>query len=185
MPSVLELIKGVKLKDVFTPPNRASFAALIIGCTPFLRTLFFSADPTNQAPLEVLTSAISILADACVPCMMVVLGSILAGGPGGANVPRNTILGVILGKLIIVPLLGMAVVVLFLKIGWFSPPDPFYTLVILLNLGMPTALNMQTLSVLNAHCELEVSALLFWQYLCAIFTLPVLILLSLLITSAK
>lgn len=31
VPGVWELLRSIKLKDVFTPPNRASFAAMIIG----------------------------------------------------------------------------------------------------------------------------------------------------------
>ncbi len=55
------------------------------------------------------------------------------------------------------------------------PPNALFTLVLLLGHSTPTAINVQTLATLHQNGEQEVSALLFWQYVGAIFTLPLLL----------
>lgn len=48
-------------------------------------------------------------------------------------------------------------------------------LVLLLGHSTPTAVNVQTLATLHRNGEAEISALLFWQYLGAVATLPLLL----------
>lgn len=62
------------------------------------------------------------------------------------------------------------------RAGAFVPPNPLFTLVLLLGHSTPTAINVQTLATLHQNGEEAVSALLFWQYMGAIITLPPLLL---------
>lgn len=70
-----------------------------------------------------------------------------------------------------------------LKMGLFTAPDPLFLLVLLLCHAPPTAMNLQTVATLNQNGEEEMSALLCWQYLAALVTLPLWMLLFVTITS--
>lgn len=58
--------------------------------------------------------------------------------------------------------------------GLLRPPDSLFMLVLLLGHSTPTAINVQTLATLHNNGEAEVSCLLFWQYMGAIFSMPLL-----------
>lgn len=61
------------------------------------------------------------------------------------------------------------------RAGVFAPPNSLFTLVLLLGHSTPTAINVQTLATLHQNGEQAVSAMLFWQYMGAVFTLPLLL----------
>jgi predicted permease len=155
-------------RHVFNVPTVASLGTLTIGCIPPLKWLFFG----DGSPLAFLTDAINILGTAMIPCMMIVMGSVLYKGPGSAKLPVRLIVGVVACRQVIIPAIGTAVIVSSHRAGLFYAPNSFYLFTLLLNWTTPTAINIQTVAVLHQNGEAEVSCLLFWQYMCCVVTLP-------------
>lgn len=79
-------------------------AGLAVGCARPIKGLLFGADP----PLGFLTESLNVMADAMIPSMMLVLGSVLCKGPGTGKVPLNVILGILFMRQIAIPFLGEA-----------------------------------------------------------------------------
>ncbi|EIE27197.1 auxin efflux carrier [Coccomyxa subellipsoidea C-169] len=152
-------------------PVLSAFAGLFVGCTPFLKGLLFGP----SAPFGFVKDCLEVLAAPMIPCMMMVLGAVLYKGPGSASLAPRLIVGVAFVRLLLVPLLGTLLVLGLRRAGVLVPPNALFTLVLLLGHSTPTAINVQTLATLHQNGEQEVSALLFWQYVGAIFTLPLLL----------
>ena len=75
---------------------------LAVGCAPPIKGLLFGADP----PLSFLTDSLNVMADAMIPSMMLVLGSVLHKGPGSGKVPFKVMLGILGMRQIVIPFLG-------------------------------------------------------------------------------
>ncbi|KAL0019914.1 hypothetical protein WJX77_007779 [Trebouxia sp. C0004] len=153
---------------VINLPTASALAGLAVGCASPIKNLLFGEDP----PLEFLTESLNIMAAAMIPSMMLVLGSVLHKGPGSAKVPIKIILGVLVVRQILIPFLGTGMVVLAHRWHVFAAPDPLFFMVLLLTHTTPTAINMQTVVTIHQNKEAEMSCLLFWQYMCSVFTLP-------------
>jgi predicted permease len=69
--------KQTPIHHILQPPTIASLLAIIIGTVPQLKTFFFG----NDAPMSFMTDSLEILAGAMVPCVMLILGGMLAEGP--------------------------------------------------------------------------------------------------------
>ena len=54
----------------------------------------------------------------------------------------------------------------------YQAPDPVFLLVMLIQNTAPTAILVHTMSAVHQNKEAEVSALLFYQYLASVVTLP-------------
>ncbi|CAL8462850.1 g2384 [Coccomyxa elongata] len=152
-------------------PVLSAFAGLAVGCTPFLKGLLFGP----AAPFGFVKDSLEVLGAPMIPCMMMVLGAVLYKGPGTASVAPRLIIGVAFVRLLLIPLLGTSLVLGLRRAGVFTPPNSLFTLVLLLGHSTPTAINVQTLATLHQNGEQAVSAMLFWQYMGAVFTLPLLL----------
>jgi predicted permease len=78
----------------------------------------------------------------------------------------------VLTRLVLQPALLTAGVALALRLRLFAAPDPMFLLTLLLANATPSAINLQTVTVLYNHGHAEMGQLLFWQYLLAVVTLP-------------
>jgi predicted permease len=67
---------------------------------------------------------------------------------------------------------GLGLVMGLHAIGVFHAPDALFMLVLLVSHSMPTAMQLGTVATLRKSGEAEVSALLFWQYMSCLVTLP-------------
>ena len=99
-----------------------STVGLAVGCVTPVKDLLFGEDP----PLGFFTESLSIMAGGMIPCMMLVLGSVLHKGPGSAKVPKRVIFGILATRQIIIPILGK---MHMLSIEYcinpkFNPPSP-------------------------------------------------------------
>jgi predicted permease len=137
---------------------------------------------TCSSPLHILSNrALLPAASACfpqplIPILLLVLGANLANGPqlaNGAHLPALNVAGVIASKLILSPLIGLAVVLSAQKLGLLGvAPDPLAVLVMMVSWSTPTAILVHSLALVHKNGEDEVSALLFYEYLAAALTLP-------------
>ena len=77
-------------------------AGLAVGCLEPVKKLLYSP----YSPLSVLEDGIEFMAGAALPCMLLVLGAILCRGPTRSSLRTHVIVGVVVTKLIIMPMLG-------------------------------------------------------------------------------
>jgi predicted permease len=171
---ILEKVKTwfatVDWKAAFPVPTQAAFGGVFVGCIPFLKHLFYgSVNP----PLRSVAEALDLLAQGLIPGAIPLLGAVLYRSLGGTSqLPARVTVGVVLVRLFFQPILLTCIVVLALKFKVFVAPDPMFLLTLLLANATPTAINMQTLTVLYKFGAEEMSQMLFFEYITSLFTLP-------------
>ncbi|KAJ4972502.1 hypothetical protein NE237_005676 [Protea cynaroides] len=155
------------IQHILQPPTIASLLAIIIGMVPQLKALFFGHD----APLSFFTDSLEILAGAMVPSVMLILGGMLTEGPNDSKLGIKTTIGIIVARLLVLPLLGIGVVALADKLHLLVPGDQMFRFVLLLQYTMPSAILLGAIARLRSYAGSEASALLFWQHVFAVFSL--------------
>ncbi|KAK9106183.1 hypothetical protein Scep_023027 [Stephania cephalantha] len=155
------------IQHILQPPTIASLLAIAIGMIPQVKAVFFG----YHAPLSVLTDSFEILAAAMVPSVMLILGGMLAEGPNDSKLGMRTTIGIIVARLLVLPLLGIGVVTLADKLNFLVHDDEMYIFVLLLQYTTPSAILLGAIASLRGYAVSEASALLFWQHICAIFSL--------------
>lgn len=159
---------SVAYKMMTEPVNLAAAAGLAVGLTPPLNALF-----ANGAPLGWLMSACDSIGKACFPLMTLLLGCNLAQGVSSDRVDLPSIGVVAAARLIVFPLLGMALSRLCLARGWL-PDDPMIQFIILLETCVPTAMQMSSCAK-GPQTRNAVSAMLLFQYAASAITMAVFI----------
>lgn len=155
------------IQHILQPPTIASLVTIIIGLIPQLKSLFFDYD----APLSFVTDSLEILARATVPSVMLILGGMLAEYPNTSILGHRTTIGIIIARLLVLPLLGIGIVTLADKLNFLVSGDPMYRFVLLLQYTTPSAILLGAIASLRGYAVREVSALLFWQHIFALFSL--------------
>ena len=110
------------IEKMLPVPAIISLAGIGVGCCPPLKKLLFGA----HAPLEFVAHSLHTISGATVPVMSFILGAVLYRGPGKAKVPKRVLAGVILIRLVLVPVLGGLAVIYAERAGWFRPVDPLF-----------------------------------------------------------
>eukprot|EP00894_Picocystis_sp_ML_P004060 jgi/Pico_ML_1/54577/g478.t1 len=158
---------SVLLKQLLTPPVLATFLALFIGAVPALKGLLYGPG----APLAPLSNAIAVTGAGMVPSLLILLGSLLSEGPSTSTLQKRTILLIVCLRGAVLPVLGMGFVAL-LKATGCLPRDPLFQFVLLIQHALPSAINLSTIATMHDHNALEMSSLLFYQYIAAILFMP-------------
>ncbi|XP_011070649.1 protein PIN-LIKES 2 isoform X2 [Sesamum indicum] len=170
-PTVVKKMKIIAeqtpIQHILQPPTVASLLAILVGMVPQIKVLVFGYD----APLAVISDSLEILAGAMVPSVMLILGGMLAEGPDNSKLGIRTTIGIILARLLVLPLIGIGIVVLSEKLHILVDGDQMYKFVILLQYTMPSAILLGAIASLRGYAVSESSALLFWQHLFAVFSL--------------
>ncbi|GJP36803.1 hypothetical protein CLOM_g21278 [Closterium sp. NIES-68] len=164
-----EVLKALHIYDIFRPPVLAACLAMLIGMVPELDFLFFHKD----GALRFLSDALAVLGQAMIPCILLVLGANLVKGPGASALPMRTTLAVVVTRLVLVPLVGIALVLSADRLGLLPPGDKMFRFVLLLQHAMPSSIQIGTACSLRGFGEQEVSAVLFFQHISAVFTMAV------------
>lgn len=170
-PRVVGKIKKVAeqtpIKHILQPPTIASLLAIIVGTVPHLKGFVFGAD----APLSFVTDSLQIIGGAMVPSIMLILGGAFADGPNESRLGLRTTIGIIVARLLVLPFLGIGIVTLADKLHFLIDGDDMFRFVLLLQYTTPSAILLGAISSLRGYAVSESSALLFWQHLCALFSL--------------
>lgn len=153
------------LQHILQPPTIASLLAIIIGMVPQLKAFIFGSD----APLSFVTDSLEILAGAMVPSVMLILGGMLSEGPNESRLGLRTIMGIIVARLLVLPLVGIGIVTLAGKLNLLV--DKMFGFVLLLQYTTPSAILLGAIASLRGYAVSEASALLFWQHVFALFSL--------------
>ncbi|CAN1122901.1 Protein PIN-LIKES 2 [Linum perenne] len=133
------------IHHILQPPTIASLLALIIGVIQPLKGVVYGAD----APLGFITDSLTLMAEAAVPSVMLVLGGMLAEGPNESSLGIRTTVGIVVARLL----------------------DQLYKFVLLLQYATPSAILLGAVASLRGYAVKEASALLFWQHICAVGSL--------------
>ncbi|KAH7533885.1 hypothetical protein FEM48_Zijuj04G0179100 [Ziziphus jujuba var. spinosa] len=149
--------ESTPIRHILQPPIIVSLLAIVIRVFPGLKAFVFRDD----AVFSFITVSLAILADAMVPSPMAVLGGMLAEGT----------IGIIVARLLVLPLVGIAVVLLADRLNLLVPGDQLYKFVLLLQYTTPSAILLGATASLRGYVVREASALLFWQHIFAVFSL--------------
>ncbi|KAG5532283.1 hypothetical protein RHGRI_026796 [Rhododendron griersonianum] len=155
------------IQHILQPPTIASLLAIIVGMVPQIKALFFRDD----APLSFISDSLEILAGAMVPSVMLILGGMLAEGPNDSKLGLRTMIGITVVRLLVLPLLGIGIVVLADRLHFLVDGDQMYRFVLLLQYTTPSAILLGAIASLRGYAVSEASSLLFWQHICALFSL--------------
>ncbi|KAK4763841.1 hypothetical protein SAY87_013279 [Trapa incisa] len=155
------------IQHIMQPPTIASLLAIVVGMVPQVKSFFFGYD----APLSFITDSLEILAGAMVPSVMLILGGMLSEGPSNSSLGIRTTVGIILARLLVLPIAGIGVVSLADNLNILVADDPMYKFILLLQYTTPSAILLGAIASLRGYAVREASALLFWQHVCALFSL--------------
>lgn len=171
-------LRDLRLAQIVNPPLMGSAIGVTIAFIPPLHDAFFG----DGAPLAVVIDTLRLLAKGVFPCALLLLGANLCGAPQTAGdgagdslpasdrCPLNGYLCVIAGKLLVMPLFGLAYTWLAWKSG-LIPHDPILALVILVESAVPPANNLIIMCQTHGRGELPMSRMLFAAYCTSIATL--------------
>ncbi|PKI68423.1 hypothetical protein CRG98_011220 [Punica granatum] len=170
-PKVVRKIRTVAektpIRHILQPPTIASVLAIFIGLIPKLKGICFGTD----APLSFITDSFDILAGAMVPSAMLILGGMLAEGPNESKLGVRTTIGIIVARLLVLPLIGIGVISLADRWNFLIAGDQLYKFVLLLQFTTPSAILLGAIGSLRGYAMSEASALLFWQHVFAVFSI--------------
>uniref|UniRef100_A0A7S3BZG2 Auxin efflux carrier component n=1 Tax=Haptolina ericina TaxID=156174 RepID=A0A7S3BZG2_9EUKA len=184
---------GGKLREqVLVPPVRAVLLGLIcssVDVTYFLLcggeygTRLVPTDcPENDAYLGWLTGGLTALGKAAVPINLILTGNALSKGPDWSSLSTKANLGIILGKMVFLPLCAMLLMVIVDRTltergaHWLSLEEPwdepFYVAALAVS-ATPSANNLMVMVELSGGNRAAMSTSIFTQYMAAPLVLPI------------
>ncbi|RZB92852.1 Protein PIN-LIKES 1 isoform B [Glycine soja] len=139
--------------------SEEKIAGFIIGVVPQIRNFMIG----NNAPLHVVEDSASMLGEAAIPTVTLIMGANLLKGLKGTTAPVWTIVGIVVVRYIFLPLLGIAVVKGAMHLSLVHS-DALYQFVLLLQYALPPAMNIGTIAQLFGSGESECSVIMLWTY---------------------
>ncbi|RZC67454.1 hypothetical protein C5167_011138 [Papaver somniferum] len=125
-----------------------------------------------HAPLRVIQDSASLLSNAAVPTLTLIVGGNLTKGIRGSGMQKSVVIGIVVVRYILLPMLGVIVVKGAFRLGLIQS-DPLYQFVLLLQFVMPPAMNIGTITQLFKSGESECSVILLWTYSVASISLTI------------
>ncbi|GAB2282921.1 hypothetical protein Dimus_017457 [Dionaea muscipula] len=149
----------INLKALLAPSTTGAMVGFFIGMIPQLRTSLIG----SSAPLRVVQDSASMLGDAAIPSVtLIVGGNLLKGLKGSAGIQPGIVVGIIAVRYIFLPLLGIFFVKSAIHLGLVHS-DPLYQFVLLLQFAVPPAMNIGTITQLFGG-QNECSVIMLWAY---------------------
>lgn len=155
------------------PPVIGALAGIVVASFPTLRGIFVDLhDRDGDAPLEWLFDGLYEVGQAAVPINMMILGSNLSASYSSsikksALFSPTTTLAIVIGKMIVMPIIGFGSVILFRKYFWDLPAEiagSFYLVVMIVFLT-PTANNVMVMVELSGSGSKQgLARVIAWQY---------------------
>ncbi|CAL5209936.1 unnamed protein product [Lathyrus oleraceus] len=106
-----------------------------------------------------------------VPCVMLILGGMLAEGPNESTLGIRTTIGIIVARLVVLPVIGIGIIMLAEKLNFLVENDAMFRFVLLMQYTTPSAILLGAIASLRGYSVSEASAILFWQHVFALFSL--------------
>ncbi|GLT39379.1 hypothetical protein SLA2020_135740 [Shorea laevis] len=156
----LRLISSkLNLKALFAPSIVGAIIGFTIGIVPKFRNLIVG----SNAPLRVVQDSASLLGDAAIPIVTLIVGGNLLRGLRGSGIRPSLVLGVLAVRYVLLPLLGIVIVKGAIRFGLVNS-DPLYQFILLLQYTLPPAMNIGTITQLFRAGESECSVIMLWTY---------------------
>ncbi|XP_027193107.1 protein PIN-LIKES 3-like isoform X2 [Cicer arietinum] len=153
------VLSNPNFRGIFSPATLGAIVGFIIGVVPQLRSLMIG----SNAPLHVIEDSTSMLGDAAIPTITLIMGANLLKGLKGASTPFWTIIGIIGVRYILLPIFGILIVKGATQLG-LVPVDPLYQFILLLQYALPPAMSIGTIAQLFGAGESECSVIMLWTY---------------------
>jgi len=154
-----KLLVNSNFRAIFSPATLGAIVGFIVGVVPQIRKLMIGGD----ASLHVIQDSVTMVGEAAVPVITLIMGANLLKGLKGANTSFWTILGIIVVRYIFLPILGILVIKGATQLGLVQP-DPLYQFVLLLQYALPPAMAIGTIAQLFGAGEGECSVIMLWTY---------------------
>jgi predicted permease len=165
------------------PPVIAALLGILVASFPTLRGILVDIkDRDGDAPLQWMFDGLYEVGQAAVPINMMILGCNLSASYS-ASIKKSglfsnaTTMAIVIGKMIVLPIIGFASVIFFREYCWELPADiagSFYLVVMIVFLT-PTANNVMVMVELSGSGSKQgLSRIIAWQYAVA----PILLSLS-------
>lgn len=186
VPLVYTIAKVVS--KALQPPVIGALLGLLIASVAPLRGLFVDLNTrSNKAPLEWLFDGIHSVGLAAVPINMAILGINLSLASQkkkveeeGGGVSRATIVAIVIGKMVVMPTIGIVSALILKNYIWNIPDDidaPFYLVLMIVTIT-PTANNVMIMVELSGSGAKEgMARIIGWQYACAPLLLSITVML--------
>ncbi|KAK9071489.1 hypothetical protein SSX86_010058 [Deinandra increscens subsp. villosa] len=149
----------INLRAIFAPSTTGAIAGFVIGTIAPLRRMLIG----TTAPLRVIQDSASLVGDAAVPVVTLIVGGNLLRGLKGSGISIPLVLGIAAVRYIFLPLFGILIVKGALYFGLVHA-DPLYLFVLLLQFALPPAMNIGTITQLFGAGESECSVIMLWTY---------------------
>ncbi|XP_004231634.2 protein PIN-LIKES 3-like [Solanum lycopersicum] len=149
----------INFKMLFAPSTIATIVGILIGVSSLLRNLMIG----NEAPLHVIDSSASMLGEAAIPAMTLIVGANLLKGLKKSEVGAWIVIGIQVIRYIALPLSGICVVKVARHFGLVGS-DSLYQFVLLLQYALPSAMTIGTITQLFEVGESECSVIMLWNY---------------------
>ncbi|XVE87575.1 hypothetical protein DITRI_Ditri18aG0128500 [Diplodiscus trichospermus] len=151
--------RKVNLKALFAPSTTAAFIGFTIGTVPQIRNLIIG----GNAPLHVVQDSASLLGDAAIPIVTLIVGGNLLRGLKGPGISLSLVIGVLAVRYVFLPLVGIVIIKSAVRFGLVHS-DPLYRFILLLQYALPPAMNLGTITQLFRAGESECSVIMLWTY---------------------
>lgn len=160
------LSEHLNLKALFAPSTIGAIVGFVIGLVPPIRNLLIG----ENAPLRVIQDSTSLLGDGAIPALTLIIGGNLLRGLRGSAIHKSLVVGIVVARYVILPLLGIFVIKGAVRFG-LVPSNPLYQFVLLLQYAVPPAMNIGTITQLFGAGESECSVIMLWTYALASISL--------------
>ncbi|KAM7515965.1 hypothetical protein LguiA_005548 [Lonicera macranthoides] len=166
--------RKINMQALFAPSTTGAIAGFVIGTVSPVRKLMIG----DSAPLHVVQDSASLLADAAIPMVTLIVGGNLMKGLKGSGIQLSLIVGIIAVRYVFLPLFGVIIVKGAIHFGLVHT-DPLYQFVLLLQFALPPAMNIELLQKIGTITQLfgaghnECSVIMLWTYSLASVSLSV------------
>ncbi|KAB1224013.1 hypothetical protein CJ030_MR2G007939 [Morella rubra] len=152
----------INLKMLFSPSTIGVIVGFIIGIISPIRKLMIGDD----APLRVIISSASLLGEATIPSMTLIVGANLLKGLRRSEVGLLVIVGVIAVRYIVLPLLGIVIVKAAHSWGMVGSSS-LYQFILMLQYALPPAMSVllpNCLRLVRANVLLSCCGHMLWLH---------------------
>ncbi|KAG4137584.1 hypothetical protein ERO13_D07G080200v2 [Gossypium hirsutum] len=163
------VVERTPINQILQPPLTATVLAIVIGIIPQIKATVFGSD----APLDFITDSLAMISNGMVPAVMLVLGGMLWEGPNESKLGLRTTIGIVVARLLILPLAGIGIIYLADKWNCLIADDAMYRFVLLMQYATPSAILLGAIASLRGYAVGEASALLFWQHVFGLVSISV------------
>ncbi|KAI3704465.1 hypothetical protein L1987_74685 [Smallanthus sonchifolius] len=153
------LSRHINLKAVFAPSTIGAIVGFVIGTIAPMRRLLIG----TTAPFRAIQDSASLLGEATVPVVTLIVGGNLLRGLKGSGISIPLVLGIAAVRYIFLPLFGILIVKGALHFGLVHA-DPLYLFVLLLQFALPPAMNIGVITQLFGAGESDCSVIMLWTY---------------------